>query len=119
MRHSARIKVGYNQSLVFSETSDPLADYDGHHIAVYLADFSGPHGWLAERELISEESDQYQYRFQAIVDPDSGELLCELEHEVRSMGHPMANRPLVNRNPAINFFTYQKGNEIFTPGEAQ
>ncbi len=114
---SARVKVGYNQTLVFAESSDPLPDYDGHHIAIYLADFSGPHSWLQARNLISEESDQYQYRFQSIVDPDSGEQLSELEHEVRSMSHAMANRPLVNRNPAVNFFTYQKGNEIFTPGE--
>jgi len=112
----ARITVGYNQTLVFAE--EPQASpYDGHHIAIYVADFSGPHGWLKERQLISEESDQHQYRFVSIVDPDSGEVLTELEHEVRSMAHPMANRPLVNRNPAVDFFTYQKGNEIFTPGE--
>ena len=48
-----------------------MAAYDGHHIAVYVADFSGPHDRLAERGLISEESDQYQYRFQAIFDPDT------------------------------------------------
>jgi hypothetical protein len=111
-----RVKVGYNQELVFAE-GDQVSGYDGHHIAVYVADFSGPHSWLQERQLISEESDQHQYRFVSIVDPDSGEVLTELEHEVRSMSHAMANRPLVNRNPAVNFFTYQKGNEIFTPGE--
>jgi catechol 2,3-dioxygenase-like lactoylglutathione lyase family enzyme len=111
-----RVKVGYNQELVFAE-GDQVSGYDGHHIAVYVADFSGPHSWLQERRLISEESDQHQYRFVSIVDPDSGEVLTELEHEVRSMSHAMANRPLVNRNPAVNFFTYQKGNEIFTPGE--
>ena len=93
-----------------------VSGYDGHHIAVYVADFSGPHRWLAERQLITEESDQHQYRFQAIVDPDTGETLTELEHEVRSLAHAMFHRPLVNRNPAVNFFTYQKGNEIFTPG---
>jgi hypothetical protein len=110
-----RVKVGYNQQLIFRETSE-VAAYDGHHIAVYVADFSSPHRWLAERQLITEESNQYQYRFQAIVDPDTGALLTELEHEVRSLSHPMAHRALVNRNPAVNFFTYRKGNEIFTPG---
>ena len=110
-----RIRVGYNQDLVFTESSAPIADYDGHHIAVYVADFSGPHTWLAERQLITEESDQHQYRFQAIVDPDNGQTLTELEHEVRSLAHPMSRRALVNRNPAINFFTYRKGAEIFTP----
>jgi hypothetical protein len=111
-----RVKVGYNQELIFAESAE-VSSYDGHHIAVYVADFSGPHAWLKERQLISEESDQHQYRFVSIVDPDSGEVLTELEHEVRSMSHAMANRPLVNRNPSVNFFTYQKGNEIFTPGE--
>jgi len=111
----AKVKMGYNQELIFTETDAPIADYDGHHIAVYLANFSGPHDFLRTRGLITEESDRFQYRFQAIVDPDSGEALTELEHEVRSMSHPMFHRPLVNRNPAMNFFTYRKGNEIFTP----
>ncbi len=111
----ARVKMGYNQELIFTETDTPIADYDGHHIAIYLANFSGPHSFLQSRGLITEESDRFQYRFQAIVDPDSGETLTELEHEVRSMSHPMFHRPLVNRNPAINFFTYRKGSEIFTP----
>ena len=43
------------------------------------------------------------------------ETLAQLEHEVRSLSHPMYHRHLVNRNPAVNFFTYRKGNEIFTP----
>lgn len=113
----AAVRVGINQELVFREADNPLA-YDGHHIAVYVADFSGPHGWLLEHGLVTEESDQHQYRFQALVDPDTGATLAELEHEVRSLGHPMYRRPLVNRNPAVSFFTYRKGNEIFTPGAA-
>ena len=110
----ARVRMGYNQEMRFREVAE-LADYDGHHIAVYLSNFSGPHRWLDERGLITEESDQHQYRFQAIVDPDSGETLAEIEHEVRSLSHAMYHRNLVNRNPAVNFFTYRKGNEIFTP----
>lgn len=112
---TAIIAMGHNQELRFVETDAPLADYDGHHIAVYVADFSGPHTWLHERGLITEESDQHQYRFQAIVDPDSGATLYELEHEVRSLSHAMYRRPLVNRNPEINFFTFRKGNEQFSP----
>jgi hypothetical protein len=109
------VKMGYNQELRFSESEEPIDDYDGHHIAIYVANFSAPHSYLAERKLITEESDQFQYRFQAIVDPDSGELLTEIEHEVRSLSHAMYHRHLVNRNPAVNFFTYRKGSEIFTP----
>jgi catechol-2,3-dioxygenase len=109
------VRVGHNQTLRFEETGDELAAYDGHHIAVYVVDFSGPHGRLLERGLITEESDAVQYRFQAIVDPDSGALLAELEHEVRALGHPMYRRPLVNRNPAVGFMNYRQGQEIFTP----
>ncbi|MCB1745327.1 MAG: hypothetical protein KDK91_33475, partial [Gammaproteobacteria bacterium] len=35
------VAAGDGQKLVFRETSAPPADYDGHHVAVYLADFSG------------------------------------------------------------------------------
>ncbi|MCZ6617404.1 MAG: hypothetical protein O7E57_04670 [Gammaproteobacteria bacterium] len=111
---TVRVQMGYNQELIFSETDEPIAAYDGHHIAVYVSSFSGPHGYLAQRQLISEESNQYQYRFQSIVDPDTGETLTELEHEVRSMSHAMRGRSLVNRNPSVNFFTYKKGNERFS-----
>lgn len=111
----AAVRVGANQNLAFREQAEPLPGYDGHHIAVYVADFSGPHGWLAERGLVSEESDQHQYRFQAIVDPASGATLAELEHEVRSLSHPMFNRPLVNRDPAVGFFNYRQGSEVFKP----
>ncbi|MEM7076998.1 MAG: hypothetical protein AAF513_00090 [Pseudomonadota bacterium] len=113
---TARISMGHNQELVFVETDAPLAAYDGHHIAIYVSDFSGPHAWLKQRDLISEESDRFQYRFEKLVDPDSGELLYEIEHEVRSLSHAMYRRPLVNRNPSTNFFTYRRGNEQFSPG---
>jgi len=106
---AARISVGYSQELVYRETDEALPPYDGHHLAVYLADFSGPHARLDERGLISEESDQHQYRFQAIVDPDDGGTLFEIEHEVRSMTHPLYARPLVNRNP-------DQANDAFAPG---
>lgn len=114
---TAEVRVGVGQHLAFTETETPdaLPDYDGHHVAVYLADFSGPHRWLAERGLITEESDRHQYRFQSIVDPDSGAVLTELEHEVRSMTHPMYQRPLVNRNPALRVGSYRPGTETFTP----
>ncbi|MFT7652272.1 MAG: hypothetical protein ACI9ON_000239 [Limisphaerales bacterium] len=115
------VAMGHNQILRYAETDAPLPAYDGHHIAIYVADFSGPHAWLKDRGLISEESDQFQYRFQSIVDPDSdpasNEVLFELEHEVRSISHAMYRRPLVNRNPEINFFTYRKGADQFSPAQ--
>ena len=99
--------------LRFRETKQSLPEYDGHHIAVYVADFSSPHAVLKRQKLITEESNDYQYRFQAIVNPKTGKLLCELEHEVRSLYHPMYGRALVNRNSAQNIFAYARGRDAF------
>ncbi len=112
----ARVQVGLHQDLVFRETSAPVPSYDGYHVAVYVADFSGPHDKLEQRGLITEESNPYQYRFQDIVDPDSGKVLCTIEHEVRCYTHPMFLRPLINRNPAQRQPTYQRGRDAFVPG---
>ena len=109
----AQVCVGANQRLVFRETREAIPAYDGHHIAVYIADFSGPHAALARRGLVSEESDRWQYRFARLVDPDSGTELFELEHEVRSLTHPLFARPLVNRNPAQTQFHYSPGRDTF------
>jgi hypothetical protein len=96
----ARVAVGIAQSLIFRETDQPQPPYDGHHIQIYIADFSGPHGRLAARKLLTEDDDRHQYRFKDLIDPDSGKLLFTIEHEVRSMHHPLYGRPLINRNPA-------------------
>ena len=110
------VSMGFDQQLIYQETQGAIPDYDGHHIAIHIANFSAPHAYLAERDLLTEESDQHQYRFQAIVDPESGETLAELEHEVRSLKHPMFKRHLVNRNPAQTFFNYVEGRDAFYPG---
>ena len=106
---SARVTVGMGQHLVFNETSEPLREYDGHHLQLYIVNFSGPHRQLVERRLVTEESNQHQYRFKYIVDPDSGKVLYTLEHEIRSITHPLYARPLVNRDPA-------QTNRDYTPG---
>lgn len=111
----ASVQMSAHQRLVFEETRAEIDAYDGHHLAIYLADFSGPHAWLAERGLITEESDQWQYRFVDIVDPDSGKVLCQLEHEVRSLTHPLYNRNLVNRNAEQTIFKFEPGREAFVP----
>ena len=95
----ARVKCGPSQELRFKETKD-VGKYDGHHIAVYVSNFSRAHDWLEKKGLITEESNPYQYRFNWISDPDCGERLFEIEHEVRSLTHPMYMRPLINRNPS-------------------
>jgi hypothetical protein len=107
----ARIKVGKQQHLLYRETDKPLPDFDEHHIQIYVADFSGPHQRLNERKLVNREDNQYQYRFRDIVDLDSGQHLFTIEHEVRSLTHPMFLRPLVNRNPAQTGRNYSAGHD--------
>jgi len=92
--------LGDGNKILFRPTAGEQPAYDGHHIQITLADFSGPHKKLLERGLITEESDQHQYRFNDIVDVDTNKVLFTIEHEVRSMRHPLFARQLVNRNPA-------------------
>jgi hypothetical protein len=113
---AARVTVGSHQELIFRETAEAIPPYDGHHLQIYISDFSGPHRWLSERKLVTEESNWYQYRFQDIVDPESGRVLFTIEHEVRSLRSPLYLRPLVNRNPAQRQPTYQRGRDAFVPG---
>jgi hypothetical protein len=110
---AAVVATGAAQHLRFRETDRPPPAYDGHHVQVYVVDFSSPHRRLAERGLISEESSEHQYRFRDIVDPASGGHLFTLEHEVRSLTHPLYARPLVNRNPAQSNREYTRGHDAF------
>jgi hypothetical protein len=105
----ARVMIGKHQHLQFRETEQPLPEFDGHHIAIYVVNFSGPHGRLNERNLVSQEDNPYQYRFRDIADPETGSKLFTIEHEVRSVSHPMFMRPLVNRNPTQNNRNYAAG----------
>jgi hypothetical protein len=107
----ACVTAGTGQNLFFRETDRPIPPYDQHHIAIYINDFSGPHRRLVAKGLITQESDQHQYRFQDIVDPENGKVLFTIEHEVRSMKHPMYLRPLVNRNPSQSIVGYSPGDD--------
>jgi len=97
---AALVHMGRNQTLVFQETQGEIRPYDGYHVAVYVGNFSGPYTWLKDRGHLTEDIRNHQFRFQAIVDPESGETLHELEHEVRNLHHPQFRRVLVNRDPA-------------------
>jgi catechol-2,3-dioxygenase len=110
---SAVVSVGARQSLRFRETDAPLAPYDGHHMQIYLADFSGPYQRLLARKLVSRETDQHEYRFIDIVDLRDNSVKHKIEHEVRSMRHPLFGRPLVNRNPAQSNQGYMPGQDAF------
>ncbi|MBV9251089.1 MAG: hypothetical protein JO227_17795 [Acetobacteraceae bacterium] len=108
----AWVSTSADSKITFRETDAKLPEFDGHHIQITLADFSGPYKKLLERGLISEESDQHQYRFLDIVDVDTNKPLFRIEHETRSMRHPMFNRAFVNRNPEINPRNFVPGHEV-------
>lgn len=105
------VPMGLGTSLVLRETAQPLPVYDGHHLQITLADFSGAHRRLAARGLISEESNLSQYRFKDLIDVDRGIVLLTLEHEVRSMRHPLYARALINRHPDLTHHHYAMGHE--------
>ena len=108
---TAVVNTGHGQQLRFRETDRPLGEYDGHHVQIYITNFSGPHRRLAERNLIYSEDNPYQYRFRDIVDLSNGRHLFTVEHEVRSATHPMFMRPMVNRNPAQTNRNYAHGHD--------
>jgi hypothetical protein len=111
----ARVAIGRNQQLIFRETDQEILPYDGHHVAVYVANFSGPYDFLTRRGLVTEDVRNHQFRFQDIVDPETGEKLHELEHEVRSLRHPLYHRPFVNRNPEQTQRNYKRGRDGLVP----
>ena len=96
---AAIIQAGNDQVLVFREQSGTVEKYDGHHIQIYVTNFSGPYKKLQKHNLVSQETNEYQYRFVNIIDLDSEDLLFKLDHEVRSMSHPLYGRHLINRDP--------------------
>jgi hypothetical protein len=109
----ADVPVGRHQHLYFTETPKPLPEYDHHHFQVYIADFSSPYRWLLERGLITLETDAHEWRLQWIVDPQDGRKLFQIEHEVRSMKHPLFNRPFVNRNVHVTNTAYVPNGDAF------
>ena len=110
--------VGPGQTLGFVESDDARATGDGDHLAIYVSDFSGTYERLEERGLLMSDDQACQYRFSSIVDPDDGTPLFEVEHEVRSLHHPLRGRPLVNRNPDQRPPSYVPGRDAFVPGDA-
>jgi hypothetical protein len=108
---AAHVSAGADQELVFRETDRPLPPYDGHHIQIYISDFSGPYKKLGALGLVSTDVLEHEYRFIDIIDLDSKKVLFQLEHEVRSCRHPLYGRPLVNRNPAQTNMAYMPGHD--------
>ena len=112
---AAHVAIGRNQELIFRETNDAIPPYDGHHVAIYVTNFSGPYDFLNRRGLVTEDVRGHQFRYQKIVDPETGATLHELEHEVRSFRHPLYQRNFVNRNPEQTQRNYHRRRDAITP----
>lgn len=112
---TARVKIGRNQFLVFRETGRKLAPYDGHHIAIYVANFSRPYQLLRKYRLIKEDVRNHQFRFEKVVDPRTRRTVFLLEHEVRSLHHPLYERRFVNRDPVQTQRAYRRGRDRLVP----
>jgi hypothetical protein len=109
---TAVVVAGADQTLRFRESDSAIPRYDGHHMQIYIANFSRPYERLLERDLVSMETDAHEYRFIRIVD-GKGKTVHEIEHEVRSLRHPLYGRHLVNRNPLQSNRNYVRGGDAF------
>ncbi len=110
----ARVSVGPSQALIYREAdSTDKRPYDNHHLQIYIADFSGPYHRLKARNLISREDSVHQYRFKDVIDLESGQVLHHIEHEIRSLMHPLYARPLINRNAEQNIRNFVPGQEAY------
>ncbi|CAM9372188.1 unnamed protein product [Pylaiella littoralis] len=103
---TAVVRVGPVQYLAFVERGGgaPPKEYDGHHVCVYLSEEGFRHSFVeAERlglvfvnprrnhgkaDTLEKALEEKQFRIKNMVDPATGELLHELEHEIRSVAHP-------------------------------
>lgn len=93
----AVVNVGVNQEFIFAEQADLTLPVHDNHVAVYLTRYQQVYTRLEQRGLLMSPHADEQFRLKKIIDPQSGELLYELEHEMRSLYHPDFLRPLVNR----------------------
>ncbi|HZR02130.1 MAG TPA: hypothetical protein VFA81_03025 [Burkholderiales bacterium] len=106
----AWVAAGPGRRLIF-RGSGQQRPFDGHHLQITLADFSHPYRKLAALGLVTRDADPHEYRFQDVVDPSSRAVLFTVEHEVRSMRHPLFGRALVNRDPDQTNRNYAPGYE--------
>jgi hypothetical protein len=110
---TAAVHIGANQRLNFVETRRPIAAYDGHHIQIYVTDFRASYRRLRARNFVSKASGAHEWRITDIVDLRRGVVVYQLEHEVRSMRHPLYGRSFVNRSPAQSNRAYERGHDSF------
>ena len=84
---------------------------------IYVTDFSGPYHRLTERGLVSQEDNQYQYRFRDIIDLDERQAPVHGRARGAQRDAPDVLRPLVNRNPAQTNRNYAHGHDQWALGD--
>ncbi|CAK9077054.1 unnamed protein product [Durusdinium trenchii] len=97
------VPVGASQWLIYREAQPGEAvPYDGYHIAIYINHFVDAYRRAKERQLVWNNPrfpnttydtedlavKHSEFRILKLVDPMSGEILCEVEHEIRAASHP-------------------------------
>jgi hypothetical protein len=112
VERDCRAPSGGNRSgFIFRENDRPIAAYDGHHVQV---DFSGPHRELGELSLIKGGKRPAAIpRRENILHPANGETVFTIEHEIRSMRHPLFMRLTVNRDPGQSSLNHAPGHHAF------
>jgi len=94
------VPIGAGQWLVYQEVAGEVP-YDGYHIAIYVNCFVNAYRAAKALGLVwnnprfpnltydSEEdaTRHHEFRILKLVDPQSSEVLCEVEHEIRALSH--------------------------------
>jgi len=97
------VPIGASQWLIYREAQrGETIPYDGYHIAIYINDFLGAYHraklhnllWNNPRfpNLTYDTEDlalkHTEFRILNLIDPTTGEFICQLEHEIRAASHP-------------------------------
>jgi len=98
-RKQAKVTVGINQHFHFDETPGLVLPEHPNHVAVYVTAYRSIYDRMRRARLLMAPDRDDQFRFAKLADPESGAVLFEFEHEVRSLHHPDYFKPLANRVP--------------------
>lgn len=98
------LRIGADQFIRYNVIEREPLPYTDWHVAVYISRFSPTYESLSQHNLIfsqhrfkdkcatlQEAEDGHQFRCRDVVD-GNGELVYQLEHEVRSLAHPSLRR---------------------------
>ncbi len=95
---AVHVAVGPQQQLIFQAHEGAVLNAASNHIALYLTLHQRIHQRLKRLELVTPFQDA-QFRIYQIACPSTGQVLGQLEHELRSVHHPDFLQPLLNRSP--------------------